>query len=547
MTPKVVIGWDVGGVNTKAARVRHRTVEAVINQPYELQRAPGRLSAVLRELAASLASGPDTAHAVTMTAELSQMFRTKREGVQFVLDAVGSSLRGHTIGVFCTDGRFRDLDDAGRSPLLAAAANWLATAEVVATYHANTLLIDIGTTTTDIVPIVKGTVVANGRTDVDRLASGELVYTGALRTPIEAIVSDVPLRGRCVGVSAEGFALIGDVHLYRGALSGGDYSVPTPDGRPATKAFALERLARVVCGDRELLDVAAIAQIAESVSAAQVRRIADAIRRVLANHPAIRNAVVTGMGDFIAAAAAQAAGLNVIRLADTLGADAARCAPAAAVALLLERDVSTGGTEPAPPNVASGPGRKDLRASTIDAVIKFGGGVLADPTSFRGALTAVQQLAERLRVVIVPGGGPFADAVREADRRLALPPTTSHWMAVQAMDQYAELLVSQLARGVRVDSPDALDEALDHGRVPVLAPARWLRRADPLPHSWDVTSDSLAAWVSAALGARLLLLVKPAGVCGNVVDPHFAKALAASVTPIIVPADRAAGMLPEVS
>jgi aspartokinase-like uncharacterized kinase len=287
------------------------------------------------------------------------------------------------------------------------------------------------------------------------------------------------------------------------------------------------------------------------------------------------------MGDFIATAAAQAAGLNVIRLAETLGADAARCAPAAAVALLFEREMSggpdkvrltdaqpaTGGpnagsrtnagpaaggpdkvrpTGEAPHNVACGFSRKNGRSSAIDAVVKFGGGVLADSTSFQEALAAVQQLAARLHVVIVPGGGPFADAVRDVDRRLALPPATSHWMAVQAMDQYAELLVARLSGAVRVDSPEAIDEALDRGQVPVLAPARWLRSVDPMPHSWNVTSDSIAAWISGALDARLLLLVKPAGARGDVVDPFFADALPAGVTPVIVPAEQAAGMLPEV-
>src|SRR4029077_6920769 len=118
------------------------------------------------------------------------------------------------------------------------------TARVVGRLFPDCLLIDVGSTTTDIIPIVAGRPATSSRTDLDRLREGELVYTGALRTPGGAIASVVPVRGRAVAVSAEGFALAGDVHLWRGELAPGDYSVPSPDGRPATNAFAGERLAR---------------------------------------------------------------------------------------------------------------------------------------------------------------------------------------------------------------------------------------------------------------------------------------------------------------
>jgi hypothetical protein len=183
---------------------------------------------------------------------------------------------------------------------------------------------------------VAGAVVAKGRTDPERLASGELVYAGALRTPVEAIASHVTLNGDAIGVSAEGFALAGDVHVWRGDLAPDDYTVPTPDGRPATREFAGERLARVICADREMVDDAAVSAIADALAAAQALRVTDAIRRVAARHSSLHVAVVTGLGAFIATAAALAAGLQVVTLADELGADGARFAPAAAVALLLD-------------------------------------------------------------------------------------------------------------------------------------------------------------------------------------------------------------------
>ena len=141
------------------------------------------------------------------------------------------------------------------------------------------------------------------------------------------------------GVSAEGFALAGDVHVWRGDLDPADYSCPTPDGRPTTREFAGERLARVVCADRDMLDEAAITRLADALARAQTRTIQAAIQRVLASHPSIGVAVVTGLGAFLGAAAARALSLDVVPLSDRLGEAGARCAPAVAVALLLEQQV----------------------------------------------------------------------------------------------------------------------------------------------------------------------------------------------------------------
>jgi probable H4MPT-linked C1 transfer pathway protein len=338
----VTIGWDIGGVNTKLALVEHGEVGVVRTRAYELQRAPDALVSLLREMAAdagSLDHESDLRCAVTMTAELSQMFRTKREGVAFVLDAIAMAFPRADIRVFSVQGRFLALDEARRQPLAVAAANWAATARLVAERHGDALLVDIGTTTTDIIPLVNGGVRATGWTDPDRLASGELVYTGAVRTPIEAIVADVPYRSGSATVSAEGFALIGDVHVWRGDLGASDYTTPAPDGRPATREFAGERLARVICADRETIDESGVSRIADAVAAAQVAHIAAAIQRVAVRHPSVRTVVTAGLGSFIGERAARSAGMHIVALSSELGDAAARSAPAAAVALLLEREL----------------------------------------------------------------------------------------------------------------------------------------------------------------------------------------------------------------
>jgi 5-(aminomethyl)-3-furanmethanol phosphate kinase len=183
----------------------------------------------------------------------------------------------------------------------------------------------------------------------------------------------------------------------------------------------------------------------------------------------------------------------------------------------------------------------------VDIVVKVGGALLGHLARLDDALAAIGAAAAARRLLVVPGGGPFADAVRDADRRVQLSDEAAHWMAILAMDQYAHLLAARIAGSVLVDDPDqiaaagGIDRSRRPGTVPILAPYRWLRRADPLPHSWSVTSDSIAAWVAGQLGAQTLVLVKPPEFEGQEprrVDAHFARALPAAVNAVIVPADR---------
>ena len=561
----MILGWDIGGVNTKVARRDDNGALTVRSRPFELQREPGALVRVLRDLAAEVGvrtveSGfsriTELTCAVTMTAELSQMFRIKREGVEFVLDAVSAAFPEAAMRVFTTDGRFLTIDAARSQPIAVAAANWAATARLVASRHPYAVLVDVGTTTTDIIPIVNGRVVAEGQTDPERLASGELVYSGALRTPVEAIVHEVRHRGEPLGVSAEGFALIGDVHVWLGRLEPADYTVPTPDGRPAAREFAGERIARVICADREFLDDDEITHIADWIAARQVATIAAAIRRVQSRQPALRTAVVTGLGDFIASEAARSVSLDVVSLADDIGEDAARYAPAAAVALLCadmepdDRGASLAEAERRRVRLARADPTGSAPRSTfeIDMVIKVGGGLLEHLDHLDRVVAAISDVSRTLRVVVVPGGGPFADAVRRVDERLPLGDEEAHWMAILGMDQYAHLLAARIDAGAVVAGREEIEDAHRRGHTPVLAPSAWLKAVDPLPHSWDVTSDSIAAWVAGELGAARLLLIKPPGARGpNLVDAHFENARPAGCACDCLAADEAIDRLSRAS
>ena len=181
--------------------------------------------------------------------------------------------------------------------------------------------------------------------------------------------------------------------------------------------------------------------------------------------------------------------------------------------------------------------------SDLDAVLKIGGSLLAFPQHLRATIAAIEIVARARRVLVVPGGGPFADVVREFGRRFQLPEDTTHWMAVLAMDQYAHLLASQFDRGVLVRDCHQLGGA-GNSVVPVLAPSSWLRQRDPLPHTWNITGDSIAAWVAGVAGARLLILIKAPHAAGDdLLDPCFFQTLPEGVTHAIVTADRLSDLL----
>jgi probable H4MPT-linked C1 transfer pathway protein len=335
-----ILGWDVGGANIKAARVAPGNVSppSIVEHPFALWREPDRLAAVLVEIAARLGDSPGvTTMAVTMTAELADCFATKRDGVTFVLDAFGAAFPGVEPWVYGVDGRFRLADEARQRPLEVAAANWRASATLVARTVGDALFIDVGSTTTDIIPILAGHVVVEGTTDPARLQSGELVYTGALRTPLCAMVRSVPFNGARCRVAAEHFAIAADVHLWLGRIDESGYSCETPDGRGRSRSEAGARLARMICADLDMLGPADITLIAEHAARAQVVQIRRGIRQVMRRLgpacPAI--AVLAGQGAFIAKSAAGEAGLSTRDLATEIGSAAARSAPAAAVAHLL--------------------------------------------------------------------------------------------------------------------------------------------------------------------------------------------------------------------
>jgi (4-(4-[2-(gamma-L-glutamylamino)ethyl]phenoxymethyl)furan-2-yl)methanamine synthase len=338
--PLVTVGWDVGGVQVKAARVvsgagvASRAQTAV--RPFEIWRGRERLPQILREVAGELDIGSTAPSALTMTAELSDAFRSKREGVLFVMDAMREAFPESPVSVLDCRGELVALSGARLRPLEFAATNWVASALFAASRIGDCILVDVGSTTTDIVPIRAGRLVCEGRTDLARLSAGELVYTGVLRTNPNTLTSAVPVRGRFCRVAAEHFAVMADAYVLMGRLGEEEYTCSTPDGRDTSPDCCAERLARLVCGDREMLGDAEITSVARYLVERQMQVVSEGLLQVLSRCEAIPPPAVAaaGAGAFVAAEVANRLGLDVLPAGSSWGEEGVAL-PAAAVACLL--------------------------------------------------------------------------------------------------------------------------------------------------------------------------------------------------------------------
>jgi probable H4MPT-linked C1 transfer pathway protein len=345
------LGIDIGGANVKLSD----GAEYARCRPFPMWQRPSDLASELRH---AIAESPVSDHlAVTMTGELADCFATKTEGVQHILAAVEEACGGRHTRVYLTDGRFVTPTAARRVPLLAAASNWRALADFARRFlgdlesessmevAAPSLLIDIGSTTTDVIPISRDAVLAVGKTDTQRMVAGELLYSGVVRTPVCAVVQSVPYRGRECSVAQELFATMRDVYLLVGKLPEAPADSETADGRPATKAFAKARLGRVLCADETEFHHKDAATLAEHVAHEQASRLVQTIEKLTADWTARPATVIcSGTGEFVARRALKRLSWdsNVVSLQSELGAASSSAATAHALAVLAgSRDGSS--------------------------------------------------------------------------------------------------------------------------------------------------------------------------------------------------------------
>jgi probable H4MPT-linked C1 transfer pathway protein len=338
-----VIGWDVGGVHLKAARAEDGRITRVVQLASPLRGGLERLIAAFGEAKSQI--GRADHHVVTMTGELADTFASRPEGVERLAALAARELNDAPVLLYAGPAGLVHPRDARRHAAEIASANWHVCAGLVAHTCASALFIDMGSTTTDVVPIVGGTVVARGYTDAQRLAAGELVYTGLVRGFVMATADRAPVAGAWTTLINENFATMADVHRILGSLPDGADLMATTDGRDKTVAASRARLARMVGADDADLDDVAMLALARWLAEAQLRAIVDGAMLAASATalPADAPVVAAGIGSGVVAEVSRrlqrpcVAFDDLIDVAPEAAASAAHCAPAAALALLAPR------------------------------------------------------------------------------------------------------------------------------------------------------------------------------------------------------------------
>ena len=318
----MILGLDIGGANTKTASSDGLFAKSVY--------LPLWKNSPLNEVLRLLALQEPQAVAVVITGELADCFSCKREGIEKLTVAVKR--------VFSCPIYFWGASGfAWTDPLELAAANWSASAALLAREVGDCLFVDMGSTTTDLIPI-KGEAMA-AKTDFLRLAGGELVYMGLLRTRLDALLPGAMIGGLKVPLAPEFFAIMADARLALGRISEERYACETPDGAGTDREATLRRLARSVCADLEEIGEALALAIAEQACERQMSILVAAMKRQAEKH-GLTKVAAAGIGEGLIAEAAAFLGLECLRLSEKYGAEISDVFPAYAVARLAETELS---------------------------------------------------------------------------------------------------------------------------------------------------------------------------------------------------------------
>ena len=395
-------GWDIGGAHVKACRLRGGRVHDVVQWPCPLWQGLQHLAQVLSAAHARWPRLGQAHHAVTMTGEMADLFADREIGVQRIAAVLVAHLgSAPTLYFYAGDAGWCRAADVALHWQAIASANWLASARHAALTLANRpapadqatahpasagegVLIDIGSTTTDLIAFRAGRVLTRARNDHQRLASGELVYQGVVRTPLCALVRRLPWRGARINLINELFASSADVYRLTGELAPEHDQQPSADGAAKTLDASRQRLARMVGLDARDGSHADWLALAQAWRAEQVAELRSQLARVIDQHGLGPQAllITAGCGDFLAsqllaAAATGPAGASsrcrpyaqaVARFtADALPGSAAWaqvCAPSVAVAALLLRDGASAPESARPRPAAAEPqARRPVRES----------------------------------------------------------------------------------------------------------------------------------------------------------------------------------------
>lgn len=345
-----IMGWDLGGAHLKVALADGAGRLRRVHQGYTpLWRGLEHLDNAVKAVSADFPVR-SARHRLTMTGELVDLFADRNEGVGTLSARMAGHLDGLDLGIYAGPLGFVDAAVASANGRLVASANWHATGALVAQRLATGLLVDIGSTTTDLIPVRDGAVCYRGYTDRERQGTGELVYTGLVRTPVMALAESVPLDGEWVGLAAEHFATTADLYRLTGELPAHADQGETADGRGKSVAESAARLARMVGEDADCHEPAYWRALARYLTGRQLDRIERACaRQCSAGLGDDAPLVGAGIGRPVVRRLAQRLDrpyLDIDSLFDFIGgceshrssANAGDCAPAAAVALLSVKE-----------------------------------------------------------------------------------------------------------------------------------------------------------------------------------------------------------------
>jgi (4-(4-[2-(gamma-L-glutamylamino)ethyl]phenoxymethyl)furan-2-yl)methanamine synthase len=337
-----VIGWDIGGAHLKGARLEAGQITAAAQVACPLWLGPERLESAFLKAQATLAAAER--HAVTMTGELADAFASRPEGVR-KLTAIARRMLSGELLIYAGRAGFVTAQAAVNHTEDIASANWHASASFIGSQHGEGLLVDLGSTTTDLTPIVSGSICAQGYNDGQRLACGELVYTGFVRSFIMAIAERAPIEGRWQSLMNENFANAADLYRILGRLPDDVDQHATADGQEKTVAHSIVRLARMVGREVNDLRQEQWVELAQWFAEAQLRKLTDAAMLILSRPelPITLPVIMAGVGDYLVEELARRLRRPLRRFSDRLNIAAAaaplvrQCAPAVSVAYLMDR------------------------------------------------------------------------------------------------------------------------------------------------------------------------------------------------------------------
>ena len=335
------LGWDIGGAHVKAALLNSQgQILQVIQQPCPLWKGVSHLHQAITHIMDSVGSGPFR-NVMTMTGELVDCFSSREQGVQAIIDALQAHCQQQELLIFAGEYGLLAADQVTNQHVMAiASANWLVSAQLVARHCREALFVDMGSTTTDILRIADHHLQAQGYTDYQRLVSGELLYTGAIRTAVMAIAQRALFRGQDMGLMAEYFATMADVYRLTGDLQEAHDQAETADGAEKTPQASARRLSRLTGYEYDPADGALWLDFAHELKEKQKQLVKKALlQQMTPGQP--QKLVAAGVGRFLLKEIATEQGWEYLDFdsffdlaVSELELDAGDCAPAVALAYL---------------------------------------------------------------------------------------------------------------------------------------------------------------------------------------------------------------------